>query len=218
MRKSFLLLALLHSCAVASFAQRSLAETDENKYRVNLPDHWKPHSKAIRVLSDVLPVICPELKDKDICGDDCNPAWTVEFYLSEPELEYYEINGKPTFPVNTNTRNLFVRPGAYITPSTPQPSQIENNPGIRQSAVNPSGKEIVSYFNFQCFLLLLDKQQKIVTRLVLVDTNETWKKVITSAASAPVSNKQDKTVSLLPGAEELLAIADKKILALGKKD
>lgn len=214
--KGYFLLALFFFLLLSPvFSQRTLKETDENKYRINLPDHWKPHSKAFHVLSDVLPALCPELKDKDLCGDNCNPAWTVEFYLTEPELLWYEVNAKPSPVNNTNTQFSFVRKDMYISPASPQMRETGNNAAYRRIPGEFAGKEVVSYFNFQCFLLLKDKEQKIVTRLILVDTNEVWKKVQSSKTSY---NSTGKWGSLLPGSDELLAIADKKILVLGKSE
>lgn len=203
--------------ALPLFSQRTLQEVDENKYRISLPDHWSTHSKAFQVLTDVLPGLCPELKQKDICGDDCNPAWRVEFYLTEPELLYYEINSKPSPTINTNTQVSFVRKDMYISRGSPQMKEIGNNLTDRQLN-NMTGKEIVSYFNFQCFLLLLDREQRIVTRLILVDTNEVWKKVQSVKKSINTTGTPGLWNALLPGSEELMAVADKKILALGKEN
>lgn len=203
--------------AVPLFSQRTLQDTDENKYRILLPDHWSNHSKAFHVLTDVLPALCPELKDKDICGDDCNPAWTVAFYLSEPELLSYQVYPRNSPITNTNTRSSFVSKDFYISPASPQPRQeTGNNLIYRQPNTNTTGKEIVSYFTFQCFLLLRDKEQNIVTRLILVDTNEVWQKVQANRKGNTPEDASGKTNPLLPSAKDLMAIADKKIIALGK--
>jgi hypothetical protein len=81
----FLLFLLLFLNPFVSTGQR-LSGIDTNKYRIDLPDYWKAGSRVWRILSDKLPLVCPELKDKDLCGDDCNPKYSIELYLSDPEI------------------------------------------------------------------------------------------------------------------------------------
>lgn len=118
------------------------ARLNESKFRINLPDFWRPGNKIWKTLPEKLPAICEELKDKDLCGDDCNPRYTVEFYMSPPYAEDYATN--------------------LISP----------NP-----AGNPPTEtwEFVTYYRFQCYLLLYDnKTEKLVTKIIVVDSSEIW--------------------------------------------
>lgn len=114
----------------------------ENKYKINLPDYWKHGSKVWKKLTERLPQVCEELVDKDLCGDDCNPRYTVEFYMSPPVVEDYN---------------------SYI---------ISPNP-----AGNPPTDtwEFVTYYHFECYLLLYDnKTEKLLTKVIVVDSSELW--------------------------------------------
>lgn len=74
----------------ALFYSQSLSSTDTGKYRINLPAHFKPGNKAWRILDEKLPLVCDELKGKELCGDDCNPRYSVDFSMSPPViLDYY---------------------------------------------------------------------------------------------------------------------------------
>ena len=85
MDKVYSFIIFLFLCPLLSTGQ-SLSDIDTNKYRIDLPSYWKTGSKALRILSDKLPLVSPELKDKDLCGDDCNPKYRIELYLSDPEI------------------------------------------------------------------------------------------------------------------------------------
>ena len=71
---------------------QSLSEIDSSKYKINLPDYWKPGNKIWRILNDKLPQVCEELKNKELCGDNCNPAYRIEFEMSEPIINDYYSN------------------------------------------------------------------------------------------------------------------------------
>ena len=80
---------LLFCCT--SLGQQRKA-VSEQKFRINLPGYWKAGNKAWQILPDHLVEICPELEGKELCGDDCNPKYTVEFYMSEPTVANYRAN------------------------------------------------------------------------------------------------------------------------------
>ena len=76
---------LFLSIAIQTNAQ-TLSSVDTNKYRIDLPDYWKPGSRVWQILSDKLPIVCDEIRNKDLCGDDCNPKYRIELFLSDPEI------------------------------------------------------------------------------------------------------------------------------------
>ncbi|HEV7782442.1 MAG TPA: hypothetical protein VGO58_14305 [Chitinophagaceae bacterium] len=89
MKKTVCLLGLVFFLSAFSGAQ-NLATVDTGKYRINLPDYWKPGNKIWEILTDKLPMVCEELVNKELCGDRCNPRYSIEFEMSEPEiLDYY---------------------------------------------------------------------------------------------------------------------------------
>jgi hypothetical protein len=150
----------------------------ENKYRLHLPDKWKPGNKVWKKLSDKLPEVCEELKDKDLCGDDCNSRYTVEFYMSAPQIEDY---------------------GSYLI--SPNPT---GNPPTETW-------EFVTYYRFQCYLLLYDnKSEELLTKVIVVDTNEVWtirnRETIQTYAppspamlrSLPINSQGGSSIALFP--------------------
>lgn len=91
MKKTGLVLALFLWTCSSTFSQQA-KKVNPSKYRINLPNYWKPGSKAVQVLADRLPEVCEELKDKELCGDDCRAKYTLEFYMSEPKVFEYRAN------------------------------------------------------------------------------------------------------------------------------
>src|SRR5215212_321346 len=77
----FILLIYLLGLSFISEAQ-TLASIDTGKYKIVLPDYWKRGNKIWQILNDKLPLVCPELKDKDLCGDNCNPAYYIGMEVS----------------------------------------------------------------------------------------------------------------------------------------
>jgi hypothetical protein len=140
-------------------AQAQPAPIKENKYKINLPEYWKPGNKVWKKLTERLPQICEELTDKDLCGDDCNPRYRVDFYMTPPVVEDYNYNN--------------------IAP-------------------NPNGNppldtwEFVTYYHFECYLLLYDnKTEELLTKVIVVDSNELWTvknrvRLQNNATSSPV--------------------------------
>jgi len=203
----------LISIAVLSFtatAQKKLTGVATNKYRINLPYYWGKGNKVWTVLNDKLPLVCEELKDKELCGDDCNPEYTVEFYLTEPIVFSYfskQIIPEPY----TNTRHL-----TYIQNQYPQ------NPERAYYANKDYTWQITTEYGFQCFLILMDTRGKILTKMILVDTNEVWKVACnvnlasggTFSEKSPDSYIENNKKKLVPDIYELLAIVDKKMLSL----
>ncbi len=143
-----------------SFSQtkaQHLASIDSNKYRINLPDYWKPGQRIWRILSDKLPVVCEDIRDKELCGDDCNPWLRIEFEMSDPVILDYLPNH-----ISSN----------YANTQLSRPSDLW---------------DIQTTYVFEASLLLMDNNGKIITRFIVVDTNEVWKHSnrITLASYAP---------------------------------
>lgn len=117
---------------------QKLSTVDTGKYSIHLPEYWKPGNKIWQILTDKLPLVCEELKDKEVCGDNCNPKYTIEFEMSEPVVfDYYP---SPVFSDNrTETW------------------------------------EIATLYGFTSYLLLFNEKNELLTKFVLVDTNEVWK-------------------------------------------
>ncbi len=214
---SFLLLSVYLS------AQTKSLPVKENKYRINLPDYWGKGKKAWQVLSDKLPLICDELKDKELCGDDCNPKYTVELYITEPEnLEYYTRDIPPSPYTNTRylANNNLNKPGYSIY-------DYLYNPANSYYATNGGKWKVTTSYSFRCYLLLVDNDQNILSRMILVDTNETWSvtralstlqdgvDLSTKTPDAIIEGNKDK---INPTLKELYAIIDEKILLLREDD
>jgi hypothetical protein len=77
---SYLIILFITSCEL--FAQKKIS-IDSTKYRIHLPDYWGSGNKVWRILTDKLPTVCDDLRDKELCGDDCNPWLHVEFVISD---------------------------------------------------------------------------------------------------------------------------------------
>jgi hypothetical protein len=130
------LLSLSFLLTATAFTQKITA-INEDKYRINLPDYWKPGNKVWQILTDKLPQVCEELKDKDLCGDNCNPKYTIEFEMSEPYIYDYRAN--------------------TISSGTPT-----------------SSYNFVTTYSFECSLLLFDEKDKLITKIILVGSDENW--------------------------------------------
>ncbi len=117
---------------------------DTGKYRINLPDYWRPGNKVWKILTDKLPLICEELKDKELCGDDCNPYYRIELEMSDP----FVIDYFPNHVASVYTHNEFRKPSDTW--------------------------DIQTRYAFESSLLLRNEKGILLTRLILVDTNETW--------------------------------------------
>jgi hypothetical protein len=218
MKKIFFSFLYCTLIATSSFAQQNkLSAVNENKYRINLPDYWGKGNKVWGVLTDKLPLVCEELKDKDLCGDNCKPKYVVDFYISEPEVTGYSIYRVPQY-ASTNTR-LLATPIPVMTSSTYIPPAIVNN---QRAYSPPESLKLVTEYQFQCFLILKNEKDSILTKLILVDTNEVWFSDYNGkdvnewpySLENPASFIEKNKEKLFPNKFELLAIADKKILAL----
>lgn len=110
---------------------------DTGKYRINLPGYWKAGNKVWEILTEKLPLVCGEIKDKDLCGDHCRPGYTFEFQLSGPSvIDYRAVT-------------------VYATPAE-------------------KTYDIITSYSFTSSLLLFDSRGKLLSRFILVDTDETW--------------------------------------------
>ena len=132
------------SCLAGATGQH-IPAVESNKYRIDLPEYWKPGNRAWKILIDKLPLVCEEIKDKELCGDDCNPEYSIEFEMSDPVIFEY----LPNHISSSYTNNQFGRPS--------------------------NTWEIQTLYGFECSLLLRNDKGVLVTRFILVDTNEVWK-------------------------------------------
>jgi hypothetical protein len=132
-------------CVLADATGQRILTVDTNKYRIDLPEYWKPGNPVWRKLTDKLPLVCNEIKDKELCGDDCKPKFIIEFEMSEPFIfDYF-----PNHISSSYTNNQFGKPSETW--------------------------EIQTLYGFECSLLLRDEKGALITRFILVDTNEVWK-------------------------------------------
>lgn len=204
---TFLSFTVFHAAA-----QRDLSAIDDNKYRINLPDYWARGNKVWQILDEKLPDICPEIKDKELCGDNCNPKYILDFYITEPIVYDYSFQNKVS-PVNTKMRRAVstfpLQQGSYPVYYSTPPTPINN-------------WNIEATYGFQCFLLLRNDSGRVVTKLVLVDTNEVWQlskridpeRTATYGEPTPDTYIANHPEKLNPTIYEMLAIVDKKILLL----
>lgn len=142
--KKLLYCGLLIASALLGKAQH-LSNTDTGKYRINLPAYWGKGNKVWQILTDKLPLVCEELKDKELCGDDCHPKYSIEFQLSEPVVQDY-------YPIHVISDNT-----------------VSANKQATETW------DIETRYSFECSLLLFDDKDKLLTRLILVDTNEVFR-------------------------------------------
>jgi len=163
MKNAFCFLIFLIALVPGIKGQR-LLQTDTTKYRINLPSYWGHGNKIWQLLTNKLPIVCEELKDKELCGDDCNPGYSIEFEMSAPVIYDYTYNHISA----DYTNNQYKKP--------------------------TDTWDIVTNYGFECSLLLLDDKNKIITRLIVVDTDEVWtisnrvKLASYSSAPVPMSN------------------------------
>src|SRR5689334_13486005 len=95
MKPTLLLATSLLALMLSATAQDKKLPLSKNKYRINLPDYWGYGNKVWQILTEKLPLVSEELKGKDICGDNCRPKYTVDFYITEPEVIGYTRDKKP---------------------------------------------------------------------------------------------------------------------------
>lgn len=147
-RRTFPRLLLIILIVPASLAAQRLSSLDTGKYSLLLPSYWKPGNKAWRILDDLLITKIPELQNKELCGDDCNPAYRVEFYMSNPLIDHYSAS-------HVNSTRF---------------SQTWN---------------ITTHYSFEAALLLFDHRNKLLTRILLIDPEEDWRKLNRVEWNAP---------------------------------
>jgi len=214
MKKAFTLLAVVMVLFSSVSGQKKLLRVNENKYRIELPDFWAHGNKVWKVLSDKLPLVCGELKDKELCGDDCNPKYIVELVYSEPVIYDYSSYLIPqSGPTNTRAMVKPLATGAYITYP-----ELNTRP-LYSPVYQRESYKITTEYGFQCFLLLKNDSGRILTKMVLVDTNEVWERIHQPVYLDKINSNPDAYIEkhkewLIPEKYELLGIIDKKILAL----
>ncbi len=208
MKVKLLFLAPALAFTLLAAAQKNTPPVNNDKYRINLPSYWGKGNKVWKVLTDKLPLICGELVAKELCGDKCNPKYSVDFYITEPTVLDY-TSKKVIAVASTDTRYLLQKP---IPPQGA--SDYVNSPNNN----NDNSWQVITNYTFQCFLLLKNEKGDILTRMILVDTNEVWEKInpVLSTVSGPPLSSYIETnkEKFRPVSYDLLAIADKKILAL----
>lgn len=217
MKKLYLLIPAIILFSIVVFPQGKPSKTDDTKYRINLPDYWGKGHKVWATLIEKLPAICEELKGKDICGDNCDPAWSVDFYITEAVIFDYTVVKK--FPVMSTNTQLNA-----MQEQTRMKNAIDFQRFNMQSISNTNDNvwKITTNYGFQCFLLLRDDTGKIITKLVLTDTNEVWSKehVVNMSSNgnfssiSPQSYIENSGNKLAPLPKELMEIAEQKILKL----
>jgi hypothetical protein len=156
--KNMVFCFFLSVCCLTETTGQRLLNVDTNKYRIDLPEYWKPGNRVWKILTDKLPLVCNEIKDKELCGDHCNPLYTLEFEMSDPVIFDY----LPNHISSTYTNNQFVKPSDTW--------------------------EIQTLYGFECSLLLRNEKGILITRFILVDTNEVWRianRVILASYSPP---------------------------------
>ncbi|MEO7923779.1 MAG: hypothetical protein ABIR30_08870 [Chitinophagaceae bacterium] len=156
MKKLITCLSILACILPGAWGQR-LSSLDTNKYRINLPDYWKPGNKVWQILVDKLPHVCDELKDKELCGDNCNPRYFIEFEMSPPAVFSHSYNHISADYTNT----------VYKKPT--------------------DSWDFNTHYSFECYLLLFDEKDKLLTKFIVVDSMEEWTVThrVTLAAYAP---------------------------------
>lgn len=142
--KSLLFCFFLFLYGLTETTGQRLPNVDSTKFRIELPEYWKPGNRVWKILTDKLPLVCNEIKDKELCGDHCNPLYTFHFEMSDPVIFEYI----PNHISSIYTHNQYVKP-------------TEN-------------WEIQTRFGFECSLLLRNEKGELITRFILVDTNEVW--------------------------------------------
>lgn len=156
--KNLLSCFFLFVCCLSETTGQRLLSVDTNKYRIDLPEYWKPGNRVWKILTDKLPLVCNEIRDKELCGDHCNPLYTLEFEMSDPVIfEYFSNHISSIY-----TNNQFVKPSETW--------------------------EIQTQYGFECSLLLRNAKGVLITRFILVDTNEVWtiaNRVILASYSPP---------------------------------
>jgi hypothetical protein len=71
---------------VAIHARPQQRLPDTSKYRIVLPTYWSTGNGVWTILTDALPVACPQLAGKQLCVSTCNAAYNVVLRTSKPEV------------------------------------------------------------------------------------------------------------------------------------
>ena len=169
--KNLLFCFFLFVCCLNETTGQRLLNVDTNKYRIDLPEYWKPGNRVWKILTDKLPLVCNEIKNKELCGDHCNPLYTLEFEMSDPVIFDY----LPNHISSIYTNNQFVKPSETW--------------------------EIQTLYGFECSLLLRNEKGVLITRFILVDTNEVWRIAnrVTLASYSPPPPAASFVRRTLPG-------------------
>jgi hypothetical protein len=190
--KNLLLCFFLSVFCLSKTEGQRILPVDSNKYRIDIPDYWKPGNRVWKILTDKLPLVCNEIKDKELCGDNCNPLFTLEFEMTEPIIfEYF-----PNHISSSYTNNQFVKPNETW--------------------------DIQTLYGFECSLLLRNEQGILITRFILVDTNEVWRVTnrVTLASYSPPQipiNNTLRTKSRRNGSIEPATVIQPIITELGSE-
>ncbi len=142
--KKILICYALYACCIPGITAQRLSSLDTGKYRINLPSYWKPGNKIWEILTEKLPIVCEELKDKELCGDNCHPRYSIEFEMSAPVIYSYSPNHISSDYTNTLNK---------------RPTEVW---------------DFTTSYGFECYLLLMDEKDNILTKFILVDDTELW--------------------------------------------
>jgi hypothetical protein len=80
------ILALLFCCLFSGAVDAQKKQLDTSRYKVALGSFWKTGDKVWRILTDVLPRICPQLSEKQMCVDPCDAAYSVVLNITRPSV------------------------------------------------------------------------------------------------------------------------------------
>jgi hypothetical protein len=210
MKRLYFLILFVTVISAGLSAQRKTTKPDETKYRINLPDYWGKGHKVWATLIDKLPGIVEELKDKDVCGDNCNPAWSVDFYITEAVIFDYTINKR--LSVNSTNTQLNL-----LQERTRMQYPFDYQRLYNFSENNRTTWNITTNYGFNCYLLLRDYSGKIISKLILTETNEVWRK--TNTLTIPSGTNPQSVIGKnanygAPHPKELMEIAEEKIVNL----
>lgn len=219
MKNNLFLLLMISFVSLTARAQQTSEKIDTNKYRINLSKYWSNGHKVWKILSDRLPEICPELSDKDLCGDDCKTRYSVELYITEPVIEDYRFTNFGT-SVTSGTR-----PGSFDPVVDPTGKMVSLPMATLINLTQTGNKDVKmtlsSYYSFESYLLLVENNEKIITKMVLVDSTELWtkRKNFDNRYSNRLGSSKEQIIEkskdeLAPNEKDLLTIIENKILSL----
>lgn len=163
-----MILPLIFISLFTSFSSgQKFPDHDSGKYSIHLPDYWKPGSPIWKVLADRLPAVCEKLKGKELCKDNCDPEYSIEFEMTDPIVSTY-------------------KPGTILL----------------SKYLPPYGTEIQT-FSFECSLLLKNKENEVLDKLIMIDPNEEWLLIEPENVTFAMNTPKTLFIPHLPTPDEL---------------